>query len=298
MMVKVKAPGSCGELVQGTIKGNNFLITCPIDLYSEVTVLTDLRQFGIIGSKLRLAIDKTLHYLQLTDNQLSIAVKSDLPSGKGMASSSADISAACQAIALGAGKSLTPDEIADIALSIEPTDGIFYPGIMLFDHIHGQLRRSLGKPPEIMIAVFDVGGEVDTLYFNRRNDLIRLNREKEAQVERALEMVITGLRQRNSVLIGRGATLSAMANQKILYKPYLEKMIKISQRFGALGVNAAHSGTVLGIMFDSQSLADHSECIAAVQDACPDTRYIRTVKLIAGGLEKQEGESDEWKACF
>lgn len=298
MMVKVKAPGSCGELVQGTLNNNNFLITCPIDLYSEITILPDLYQFGGIGSKLRMAIDKALHYLQITDNQLSIEVKSDLPSGKGMASSSADISAACQAIALSAGKSLTPDEIADIALSIEPTDGIFYPGIMMFDHIHGRIRRNLGNPPKIMISIFDVGGEVDTLYFNRRNDLIRLNREKEEQVERALKMVISGLKKGNSILIGQGATLSAVANQKILYKPYLEKMIKISKRFGALGVNVAHSGTVLGIMFDSQSLSYQLECIAAVQDACPDTQYLRTVKLIAGGLVKQEGESDEWKNCF
>lgn len=299
MMVKVKAPGSCGELVQGTLNGNNFLITCPIDLYSEITILPDLQQTGSRGSKLRMAIDKTSHYLQIADNQFAIEVRSDLPSGKGMASSSADISAVCQAIALDAGTSLTPDEIADIALSIEPTDGIFYPGIMMFDHIHGRIRRSLGNPPKIIILVFDVGGEIDTLYFNRRNDLIRLNREKAGQVARALEMVMAGLKSGNSALIGQGATLSALANQKILYKPSLEKVITISNRFGALGVNAAHSGTVLGIMFDFSTLSSYYlDCIAAIQDACPDMRYLRTVKLIAGGLMKQEGESDEWKACF
>ncbi len=38
MKAVVRAPGSCGELVQGTLNGVNFHITCPVDRFTETTV--------------------------------------------------------------------------------------------------------------------------------------------------------------------------------------------------------------------------------------------------------------------
>ncbi|PUU86393.1 MAG: GHMP kinase, partial [Halanaerobium sp.] len=34
--VILRVPGSCGELLQGSIDDQNFLISCPINLYTEV----------------------------------------------------------------------------------------------------------------------------------------------------------------------------------------------------------------------------------------------------------------------
>lgn len=283
MMITVKAPGSCGELVQGTINGVNFLITCPVDWYSEVTVLAG-GNTAQSRPKTAAAMAKTLAYLKLTGNY-GITVASDLPVGKGMASSSADISAACQAAALAAaGRALSCDEIADIALSIEPTDGIFYPGIIMFDHVQGKLRRHLGNPPPIQIAVLDVGGQVDTLTFNHRQDLACLNQSKEGQVAAAAELVARGIETGDARLIGQGATMSALANQAILYKPCLEAIINISRDFGAVGVCAAHSGTVLGVMFDAAYLDGEKTCIKEICRACPEVIYLKTVRLISGGL--------------
>ncbi len=283
MTIKVKAPGSCGELVQGTINGVNFLITCPVDWYSEVSVIPG-GSMAKAGPKTAAAVDKTCAYLKRTGH-FGLTVDSDLPVGKGMASSSADISAACQAAALAtAGRTLTCDEIADIALAIEPTDGIFYPGIIMFDHVQGKIRRVLGAPPPICIAVFDAGGEVDTLAFNDREDLASLNQAKEMQVAAAVELVAQGLATGDAALIGQGATMSAVANQAILFKPCLEQVINISRDFGAVGVCAAHSGTVLGVMFSAGKLAGREACITAISRTCPEVTYLRTTHLIAGGL--------------
>lgn len=38
MYGRARVPGACGELVQGMIDGDYFLITCPINLGSEVRV--------------------------------------------------------------------------------------------------------------------------------------------------------------------------------------------------------------------------------------------------------------------
>ncbi|CQR71279.1 L-threonine kinase [Sporomusa ovata DSM 2662] len=283
MTIKVKAPGSCGELVQGTINGVNFLITCPVDWYSEVTVVSGDSMVHT-EPKTATAVSRTFEYLNISGN-LGLTVKSDLPVGKGMASSSADISAACQAAALAvAGRLLSCDEIADIALTIEPTDGIFYPGIIMFDHVEGKIRRFLGKPPPIYIAVFDVGGQVDTLAFNHRKDLAALNQAKEPQIMAAATLVAKGLETGDARLIGQGATMSAVANQSILYKPCLEQVITISRDFGAVGICAAHSGTVLGVMFSATAMNGHENCIREISRVCSAVVYLKTVRLIAGGL--------------
>ena len=38
MELIVRVPGSCGEIMQGYWQGEPFLVTCPIDRYSTVTV--------------------------------------------------------------------------------------------------------------------------------------------------------------------------------------------------------------------------------------------------------------------
>lgn len=293
MKVTVRAPGSCGELAQGTINGKNFLITCPIDVYSEVTVRTDVYTPLYIGSKVLTAIDKTMQYLHIKGSPFHVSVKSGLPLGKGMASSSADISATCQCIALSVGKLLTPDEIADIALLIEPTDGIFYPGIVLFDHVHGSLRQYLGDAIPMYIAIFDVGGEVDTLYFNQRHDLQKLNEANECQVHEAVNLICKGLATKDISLIGKGATISALVNQNILFKPHLEDIIAIGLSWGAVGVNIAHSGTVVGVLFPINKLPNCPSCIKEISRYCTGVNYLRTVRFISGGLMKQEGDYNE-----
>lgn len=298
-MVIVKAPGSCGELVQGTINGENFLVTCPVNLYSEVTITPSSRltiRGG--GEKIRKAVNNTLQYLNIRAMNQDLYITTELPIGKGMASSSADISAACQAIALSKGKLLSPDELADIALSIEPTDAIFYPGIFMFDHVHGRIRKFLGKPPDIHIAIFDVGGKIDTCSFNRRSNLQALNSKKEKKIRLALELVSQGVKNSDAKMIGEGATISALANQTILFKPSLEGIIEISKQFKAVGVNIAHSGTVIGVLFASRDTNHAPLCATAISTAFPDVQYLRTVKIVSGGLQIWEGDTHTWSECF
>lgn len=282
MEITVAAPGSCGELVQGTIGGQPFLVTCPIDVYNEVTVTSYHRQITA-GEKTVSAVRRVLRRFAVPD-AVGITATAVLPVGKGLASSSADVSAACLAAALYCGRTLTVHEIADLALSIEPTDGIFYEGCVMFDHVQGRVRKFLGQPPPLIIAVFDTGGEVDTLAFNQRVDLVAKNQAKEPAVRQALELVKAGLAQGDCRLIGEGATISALANQDIIYKAVLPDVIAIARHWGAVGVNTAHSGTVLGCLFSPDAADGIAGCIETIMDRCPGISYWRTVKLASGGL--------------
>ena len=62
---------------------------------------------------------------------------------------------------------LLPSQISEIALDVEPSDGIMLPDIALFDHREGRIARILGAPPLMRILVLDFGGNVDTQEFNQ-----------------------------------------------------------------------------------------------------------------------------------
>jgi L-threonine kinase len=270
------------------IDGKDFLITCPINCYSEVTVELNIEHSDIQQSanhsKAHLAVCRTLQHFNQPQQKYRISVVSALPVGKGMASSSADVSAAILATATCLGHSIPPRDIAKIALSIEPTDAVFFPGVMLFDHRSGRVCQYLGQPPELDILVFDFGGQIDTLFFNARADLKAKNRQKEKIVREAISLVKEGIRQKDIVKIGKAATLSALANQTILPKPRLEEVLHVVERVGAIGINVAHSGTVIGIMLDPQASLPRTSLIKEVSEGFPRVLFLQAAKLIGGGL--------------
>lgn len=303
-----KAPGSCGELVQGTLNGESFHISCPVDLYSQVNVTLNSKgkivgppdkwhvkprynigatclprgPKGFTGWKTKEAIKRTLKFFGREGLGANFEIDSKIPLGKGMASSTADIGAASLAVACALGEEMSSQEITKIALSIEPTDGTLFDGIVIFDHRNGALFKILGKAPDMEILVIDLGGKVDTLEFNKK-DLTRINQEREEEVKEALKLVEKGIREKNPKLIAQGATMSAFSNQKILYKPALDRIEKISQEAGALGINIAHSGTVVGILTEPNKV-DFKEVRNSLQSRGIGEVFYKT-KIVNDGLQ-------------
>ena len=64
----------------------------------------------------------------------------------------------------------------------------------------------------------------------------------------AIEAALCGCEVHLIGKIGKGATLSAFCNQSILHKSDLPRVLELSIKMGAVGVNTAHSGTVIGIL--------------------------------------------------
>lgn len=298
MYAIVRAPGTCGELVQGVINNKNFLITCPIEKFSEVKVKllpNSNKIFGPPGKdKARKAVKKVLDYFDCKYG-VEIAINSQLPEGKGMASSTADVAAAAFATALALGEDLSVEFISQLALDIEPSDGIFYPGIVMFDHLHGTLAEPLGPPPPMKILVIDLGGVVDTIEFNKSKDLWMKNLAKEEKITQAVELVKAGISQKSPQLIGQGASISSLANQAILYKPGLERLLEEVLKNGGYGINVAHSGTVLGILLDEEDdrLWEWANLARSVLGTKISFFWTR---LIGGGLEpiKIDGNQEVW----
>lgn len=248
--------GTCGELAQGQFtSGEDFLVTLPVDLWSEVRVKIDTASSGVRGNvektKTSLAIRKALDTLGFPNWGATFHVQSDLPEGKGMASSSADIVAACRAVSAALNLPFSAEEISRIAISIEPTDGVMYSSVVCYNHRTGIFLETLGEMPSAHLLVLDLGNEVDTIAFNQiPKNYTAAEREK---IQRAYELIRMGIQMRDLAQIGLGSTLSAEVNQRILPKPHFEKIIHIAREHGASGVCAAHSGTVLGLLFASRA---------------------------------------------
>lgn len=278
MELIVKVPGSCGELIQGYWKGEPFLVTCPIDVYSTVT-LSDHCWQESLQYKVQRALKAALDYMGETEFPYSLSISSQLPQGKGMASSSADISAVLIAVAAVLGKRLTENEISVLAASIEPTDGVFCKGVAAIQYKSGQILHRYGVLPPMYIVIFDTGGMVDTMEFHARYDDVAYPDER--LVEKALQWLNKPTCPKN---IANAATCSALANQQVLYKPQLESLIELAVSTGALGVCNAHSGTVLGVLF---SPTEKEKIIRAfietVRIQIPSLTYLMTTTLQSGG---------------
>lgn len=287
MTYYVRSPGTCGEFIQGAIKGKAFLVTCPINRFSyalsDVSFPLVPHRMGL-QPKARQAWERTLQLLNIpTKEGKPVYVRSDIVQGKGMASSTADISATAMATALAHGHRLTVQELEKICLSIEPTDASFYPSIVQFDYRNGEICEPLGVCPPMNILIFDEGGEVDTISFNQRHDLLHLINEKESYIEEALALFKDGLLHNDISQIGAAATLSSFANQRILPKTNLYDFHAIGVEYNSVGTIIAHSGTIMGLIFPTDA-AGLNECKRAITSELPHLTFVDMVTTTCEGI--------------
>lgn len=289
----VAMPGSCGELVQGMLDGVIFHVTCPVDIYSSVTVELDEADSRIEvppqRPKAEMALRQALKRLNTNGTGARMTIDSPLPLSKGMASSTADVTGAIEAAFRASGLEPAASLVSEIALGIEPTDGTFLPGVVAFDHRAGRMLVPLGMPPPMDIIILDCGGEVDTIAFNTcdRNDILKRG---ETKIREAFEAVREGISKGDPFLIGLGATLSAEANQEALFKPQLDIARKLAGEVGAVGVNVGHSGTVIGILLDSRK-GDTPATAAYVRRRLNGLQLLFITSLTGGGARLQGQKS-------
>lgn len=282
------APGTWGELVQGSVGGEPFMVTCPVNLhsYAAADAASSADVEGLPGGPPGLwqgpaGRPRTQAALTEIPGAGRVRIRSTLRPGAGMASSTADLCAAMAAASALSGRCLTPAELFAACLRLEPTDGLMFPGIALVDHLHGSRVELLGAPPPLGIVGVDPGGTVATASFNCRADLAAANRRKEPAVREALAMATTAVAAGDPVGLAAAATLSARAHQGILPNPLWEPATDLGPACGALGISVAHSGTVVGFLFDltRTDLRDEARWLGGRLGLS-----VRCLKLIGGGV--------------
>ena len=210
--------GTFGELLQGRLpeRPGDFLVTLPIGRWSTARFvldgdLTSVRVWPASKLKSRWVAERMLGLHGVHGGGILI-IWSDLPEGKGMASSSADLVATARAVGHAIGREPDPGEIEDLLRAIEPTDGVMYPDVVAFHHRAVRLRARLGVLPPLTIVAVDEGGMVDTVSDNRTPRDFSI--AEEHYYERLLVELADAIRAGDPVRIGAVATASATLNQR------------------------------------------------------------------------------------
>lgn len=276
-------PVTCGEFVQGVDADGPFLVSCPIDLVSSAvcTRVDSPAGIRVIPSDR----DKTAAALRLLssgrerDLGLTVELTDAVPLGRGYGTSTADIAVALAAAAMVLSLEMPIGKIGRIATGIEPTDGSFAPGLVVFDHVHGERLEMLGAPPCGYILVADPGQNLATTAVHRNLGAGSTRAEARA----ALEMVRAGIAEQDLGLIGKGSTLSARMNQIRLPNPLLEPLVRVATRRSGAGVVVAHSGTIAGVLFADPAAAAQGRARAAL--TLGPSVSLRLYRLFGGGVD-------------
>lgn len=245
------APGTCGELAQGVLPdGTPFVVTCPIDRGTTIEVtLSDAAAFEIVGvpsgrTRLHQALLRTAELVELEPCRISISHDTALPIGKGMASSTADIVAASRALAAAAGVALSPEEVATLAVAIEPSDAVMYAGIVAADRRTGVPIRAWDWWPS-----FTVVAVIPPTTFATADACLAGQARFADDYASLLGRLDEAVARRDEGAFARVATRSAELGQPAVANPTFGLLAGQSERLGALGVCAAHTGTVAGLLF-------------------------------------------------
>ncbi len=269
--------GTCGELVQGfTSGGQPFHVTCPIEKSSTVSVtLSPAREFRVLRSteqldKVELSLLRTATYLDVEPCEIRVAHWTDLETGKGLGSSTADVVAAARAIAAALGRQLNATELASIATSIESSDGSMHPGLVAFDQKSGSvLRRYTWWPQFLIVMVVPMKVlNTESVDFSGKPNL-------GVEFDEILASLDVAANERNPLGFAEAASRSATLNQRFVPNPYHALLESRLEQMGALGINVAHTGTAVGVLFDAEqpdAMRAASAAAVEVQSMFPDAR--------------------------
>ncbi len=131
------------------------------------------------------------------------------------------------------------------------------------------------------LLVIDPGGFLDSEAFNAQDhaaSLARLAGDHRA----AFHLLEMGIEQSDIACVGQAASLSAALHQQILFNPLLEKTQRIVRDIGAAGVCRAHSGTILGLLLETD--CDELDLAHYCQQRLPSGVRIFAVDLVNGGV--------------
>jgi uncharacterized protein involved in propanediol utilization len=174
---------------------------------------------------------------------VSIGLRSNIPPGKGLASSSADVLSVLSVVNDYLELGLGPEEIYRIAARVDPTDPCLSDDIVVFHQHSGQRGQEIFLPP-VSLLYFDTapGRCVETLGVKRH-----WPRGAGAFFAWLLQRLINAAEQGDYALLFDSITYSAEYNQMVLPLPGFDEYRRLAGEVGA-GLMVAHSGTVAGLL--------------------------------------------------
>jgi uncharacterized protein involved in propanediol utilization len=280
-----KSFSSFGEIVQGRF-GNNedFLVTLPIDLWSTCELICKPIKGPLIVEcefeKSRSLLYQVLNDIGIRDGfYLECVFIRNIPIGKGLSSSTADMLAALRAIQEVFGLLLTESYISRLFASIEPHDGLHYNSCVSYNHRKGILLANYNYIPKYTILAVDFGGAVDTVQYNRNIQFSELQKKAFDQLAVSLQ---DAFEQKNDQLIANCATESANLYFERSNNPFVREALVVKDEFSPLGLLVTHSGTCVGFIYQREiSLDETSRLVTSLEKTFDRKAFVvRTLDML------------------
>lgn len=268
-LATASAFGTFGELLQGVLPDRtDFLVTFPIACWNTARFrLEPGRPLRVFPANKHKSLRLAGMLLEAAGQPAggTLVLDGELPVGKGLASSSADLVATARAVGGVLGLDCSPAAVEDWLRRIEPSDGVMHPGVVAFEHRRVRLRSFLGVLPPVTVVAVDEGGQVDTVAFNAIPKPFAPATRRE--YARLLDVLSAAVAAGDLGAVGEVSTRSAVLNQRLNPKRCLDGMLRLNERVGGLGVVTAHSGTVLGVLLRTDD-PGHGDRLARTVAAC------------------------------
>ena len=286
-------PASCGEFVQGILDNEEYLSSYAINLFSVATLEESKDIINKGPSKSRRAMELVFEKFNIPiedTKNISLNIKSQIPIGKGMASSTADIGATIKATLSMLNKTLTGEEISKLAVKIEATDSLLLNQHSIFNPLTADVKKYLGGINDTKVVILEPDDILNTKLIRTMPDYKSYKMQNKEIIKTSFDLLDEGLLKNDLNLIGRACTYSGLANENIHKKPFLKEIIEISDKFGCYGVNIAHSGTVIGVLMHKEM--DDKRIIQYLRDSEISLHY---KKIYASDIiDGQSREEEEW----
>lgn len=283
-------PASCGEFVQGVLDNEEYLSSYAINLFSVATLEEGKEVIHKGPKKSRKAMELVFEKFNIPvyeSKKISLNINSQIPIGKGMASSTADIGATIKATLSMLGKSLTGEEMSKLAVKIEATDSLLLNSHSIFNPLTADIKKYLGTIDNTKVVILEPDEILNTKLIRMTPNYKTYKMQNKEIIQKSFQLLDEGFYKGNLSLVGEACTLSSLANENIHKKPFLDDIINISNKFECYGVNIAHSGTVIGILMDIDM--DDERIIQYLRDTKLSKYYkkIYTSNIIDGKIREE-----------
>lgn len=260
-----KSHASFGEIIQGRLSnGNDFLVTLPIDLWS-ICNLTAVKRLGplVINCDLYKSKQVAAMLLQKLDidegYEINISFSRNIPVGKGLSSSTADMLSTVRALQEIFGFLLREKTISEIFTSIEPHDGLMFKSCVVYNHRKGELINDLLYIPKFWVLAIDFGGVCDTVEYNKN---LVFDKNVTSQYDELLKELENAFKNKDDRKIGECASLSTELHFKLFNEVQRNSVYQTAKKFNPFGMINTHSGTCLGLLFPKSISRDEMYVIA------------------------------------
>ncbi len=283
-------PASCGEFVQGVLDNEEYLSSYAINLFSVATLEEGKEVIHKGPKKARKAMELVFEKFNIPvyeSKKISLNINSQIPIGKGMASSTADIGATIKATLSMLGKSLTGEEMSKLAVKIEATDSLLLNRHSIFNPLTADIKKYLGSIDNTKVVILEPDEILNTKLIRMTPNYKMYKIQNREIIRKSFQLLDEGFSKGDLSLVGEACTLSSLANENIHKKPFLNDIIDISNKFECYGVNIAHSGTVVGILMDIDM--DDERIIQHLRDTKLSKYYkkIYTSNIIDGKIREE-----------